>query len=388
MPPPRRLAPAVALVLAFALGVWLTRRPAPTPAPPTAIAMASPASQPTPVAEATAPSPSPTVGRRIARTETEIAPAGVVPEVRSIAGATADDYERRARFPRSSQPIDDGVDPILRDREVTRGKSVGPEGTNPTLVVWPERTGFEAPNPIVLHAYLVHDERRVDPRALRGEVRTQRGGVLAALDFRDDGTNGDATANDLVYTAVVTPGRERALDFKGAQLVEVQAETKNGEERDATSGFLYSVPLAHLTGRYRDELVDGNLVVSAEVLVDAQARFHLEATIAAADGTPLGWAQNAQVLDAGTAWIPLTYWGLMLRERGVNGPYTLAAVALSTTGEMPNQKNDVVTSAYVTGPYAATQFSDRTFDDPGLLDAAARLRTEAPVGALEAEPRR
>lgn len=387
MPSSRRLVPALALVLAFALGSWLTRRTlAPPPHAPVPLAAASPA--PTPIEDAAAPSPSPSVGRRIVRTETEVAPAGVVPEVQSIAGTTADDYERRARFPRSSQPIEDGVDPILRDREVTRGKSVGPEGTHPTLVVWPERTGFEAPSPIVMHAYLVHDDRRVDPRDLRGEIRTQQGGVLAALDFHDDGTNGDATANDLVYTAVVAPGKERALDFKGAQLVEVHAETKQGEERVATSGFLYSVPLAHLTGRYRDEIVDGSLVVSAEVLVDAPGRFHLEATLAAGDGTPLGWAQNAQVLEPGTAWIPLTYWGLMFRERGADGPYLLASVALSTTGEMPNQKNDVVAAAYRTQPYRATQFADRAYGDPGLLDAAARLRAEAPVGALEAQPGR
>ncbi len=385
MPSSRRFWPAAVLVLAFLVGFWLMQR---APARPTAavlVAAASPAA--TAVEHAAAPSPSPSVVRRTVRTETEIAPAGVVPEVGAIAGKTADDYVRRARFPRASQPIEDGVDPIVRDREVTRGKSMGPEGSNPTLVVWPERTGFEAPQPIVLHAYLVHDERRVDPRDLQGEIRTQQGGVLAALDFHDDGSNGDATGNDRIYTAVVAPGRERAIDFKGAQLVEVQAETKSGEQRNATTGFLYSVPLAHLTGRYRDEIVDGNLVVSAEVQVDAAARFHLEATLAESDGTPFGWAQNAQVLEAGTAWIPLTYWGLMFREHQANGPYLLASVALSTTGEMPNQKNDVVRNAYVTKAYDVGTFSDRAFNDPGLLDAAARLRAERPVGGLEAQGR-
>ncbi|MEB2286428.1 MAG: hypothetical protein B6D46_14665 [Polyangiaceae bacterium UTPRO1] len=382
MPSFRSLLPVVVLAAAFALGFRVMHRPqaAVAPAP---VAMAAP--DPTPLEAAAAPSPSPSVVRRTVRTETEIAPAGMVPEVGTLAGATADDYERRARFPRSSQPIDDGIDPIVRDREVTPGKSVGPEGTRPTLVVWPEKTSFEAPGPIVVHAYLVNQDRKVDPRALHGEIRTQQGGTLAALDFRDDGSGGDATANDLVYTAVVAPGRERALEFKGAQLVEVRAETKNGEERSATSGFLYSVPLAHLTGRFRDAFADGSLVIEAEVQVDAAARFHLEATLGGPDGTPLSWAQNAQELEPGTAWIPLTYWGLILREHGVDGPYRLLSVALSTTGEMPNQKNDVLSGAYVTGPYRANAFSDRPYNDPGLLDAAARLRAEAPaVGGLEA----
>jgi hypothetical protein len=382
---PRTLLPAVVLVLAFGVGFRLMRRPAPTtPAPAVVAAAASPA--PLAVVVADAPSPSPSPVRRTVRTETEVAPMGVVPEVASLSGTTADDYERRARFPRSSQPIEDRVDPIARDREVTRGKSVGPEGTNPTLVVWPERTGFEAPSPIVVFAYLVRDERKVDPTDVLGEIRTQQGGVLASLDFHDDGTHGDAEANDLVFTSVTAPGRERAAEFKGAQLVEVRAHTKGGEERVATTGFLYSVPLAHLTGRYRDEVVDGNLIVSAEVHVDAPARFHLEATLGEPDGTPLGWSQNAMALDPGTAWIPLTYWGLMFHERGVDGPYTVLSAALSTTGEMPNQKNDVAVNPYVTKPYPVSAFSDRTYDDPDLLDAAARMRADAParLGGLEA----
>ncbi len=379
----RHLLPSVALLIAFALGFWSLRG---TPAsPPPSAPPIVPAAAATPAVLAAPPSASPSPLRRTVRTETEVAPAGMLPEVGSISASTARDYRHRARFPRSSQPIEDGVDPVARDREVTRGKSVGPEGTDPTLVVWPERTGFEAPDAIVIFAYLIRDERKVDPKTLRGEIRTQQGGVLAALDFRDDGTGGDATANDLVYTAVVAPGPERAADFKGAQLVEAEAEIANGETRVATTGFLYSVPLAHLTGRYRDEIVDGSLVVSAELAVHAAGRFHLEATLAETDGTPLGWAQSAQVLEAGTAWMPLTYWGLMFRERGVPGPYVLATVALSTTGEMPNQKNDVVVNAHRTQAYDVASFSERRYDDPDLMDAAARLEADAPPGALEAD---
>jgi hypothetical protein len=380
MPSARSFLAVLVLVLAFAAGFWVMR---PRPVVPiraaSAPASATPAANLALVADA-APSPSASPRRTTIRTETEIAPVMEEPQMRSLTASTAEDYRRRARFPRSSQPIEDGVDPIMRDREVTRGKSVGPEGTNPTLIVWPERTGFEAPSAIVLFAYLVHDERKVEPTSLTGEIRTQQGGILAALDFNDDGQKGDAQRNDLVYTAVVAPGRERALEFKGAQLVEVHAETKGGDVRIATTGFLYSVPLAHLTGRYRDEVVDGNLVVSAEVQVDAEARFHLEATLAEADGTPLSWAQNAMVLPPGTGWIPLTYWGLILRGRGADGPYVMLTVALSTTGEMPNQKNDVAVNPHVTKPYPVNQFSDKPFDDPDLLDAAARLQADLPPG--------
>jgi hypothetical protein len=191
---PRTLLPAAVLILAFGVGFWMMRRPAPSAPPPVVAVAASPSPVALAAAAADAPSSAPSPIRRTIHTETEVAPMGVLPEVASLNGTTAADYERRARFPRSSQPIEDGVDPIARDRQVTRGKSMGPEGTNPTLVVWPARTGFEAPSPIVVYAYLVHDERKVDPTDIVGEIRTQHGGVLASLDFRDDGTNGDARA--------------------------------------------------------------------------------------------------------------------------------------------------------------------------------------------------
>jgi hypothetical protein len=303
----------------------------------------------------------------------------------SITRTTADDYRRRARFPPSSGPIEDGVDPIARDREVTKEHSLGPEGQHPTLVAFPARTSFEAPGPIVLHAYLVDDERRVPANAIVGEVRNQEAVALAAVVFTDDGLNGDAEADDLLFTAVLAPSSDAIRLFKGSQLVLVRAETFTGEARVATTGFLYSVPLARLTGRYRDALVDGHLVVSAEVEVSEPSTFHLEATLGAADGTPIAWAQTAAGLDAGTAWMSVTYWGLILREIGADGPYLLRSVALSTTGEMPNQKNDVAENAFTTRPYRVAQFSEQPFDDPDLLEAARRLDADTPFApTLEA----
>jgi hypothetical protein len=380
----RRLVAGLLVLLAgFAAGFFLIRRPArETPAtPPAALARA-----PEDPAAADAPAPSPSPRRYEVHTRTvRDAVDPEAPQLRPLTATAAEDYRRRARFPRSSHPIEDGVDPIARDREVSPGRSMGPEGRDPTLVVYPARATFEAPQPAVVHAYLVQDGEKVEAGEIRGEVRNQEGLLLADLGFRDEGAEGDAEAQDRIYTAQLAPAPGRAHELKGAQLVEVHAKTLAGELRVATTGFLYSVPLARLTGRYRDSLEDGHLVIAAEVLVEARGRFHLEATLAAADGTPLAWAQNALPLEPGTAWIPLTYWGLALRERGVDGPYVLRSVALSTTGEMPNQKNDVAELAYTTRPYRAAQFSDRSFDDPDLLEAAERLEADAPFAATGLE---
>jgi hypothetical protein len=81
--------------------------------------------------------------------------------------------------------------------------------------------------------------------------------VLAALDVHDDGTNGDARPTTSSTRASSRPDGAGRSTSRARSSVEVHAETKSGEERVATVGFLYSVPLAHLTGRYRDAIVDG-----------------------------------------------------------------------------------------------------------------------------------
>lgn len=381
------------LVLGFALvggliaGLWWGRRPpaivttlrSPEPPPIVAIVEDAPAD---------AAVPSPTPHAYTIRTETEHEPPPEPPQLRPLGATAAADYRRRARFPAWSHTIEDGIDPIARDREVTPGRSMGDQGRNPTLVVQPQRTTFEAPSPVVLFAYLVRGSTRVDAREIRGEVRSQDGVLAAALTFSDDGRAGDSEANDLLFTAVLTPATDEVERLKGAQLVEVRAVTLANEERIATTGFLYSVPKAHLTGRFRDELADGHLIVSAEVTVHDSGRFHLEATLAAEDGTPLAWAQNATELGPGLAWIPLTYWGLALRERGIDGPYVVRAAALSTTGGMPNQKNDVLERAHVTQAYTVAQLSEASFQDADLLDAAERMEADSAfVTGLEAGAR-
>ena len=99
------------------------------------------------------------------------------------------------------------------------------------------------------------------------------------------------------------------------------------------------------------------------------------------------------VLGPGTAWIPLTYWGLMLRDTRRQRPLRARdRVALSTTGEMPNQKNDVVRERpRHEAVRRRDSFSDRAFNDPDLLDAGRpRSRPMQPPGGgeLQAEPAR
>jgi len=301
----------------------------------------------------------------------------------ALARSAAADYRRRARHPRSSQPLDDGPDPLERDREVTPITARGPNGEDPTLTVYPLATGFEDPEPAVLHAHLTAGGRRVGARAIHGTVVTEALEPIGEIAFRDDGSGGDATANDRVYTAVFVPGPEAVPALSRSFMVQVVATTRADDERRAATSFLYSHPHAQLTGNYRDAVVNGSLEIGVEVEVATAGRFHLEATLYDAAGSrKIAWAQAADALEPGRHWMALPFYGLILRERGVAGPYLLRWVALSTTTRMPNAKNRLSEARHLTAPYDLARFTDRPFDDPALLDASERLEHDlAQAGA-------
>lgn len=304
-----------------------------------------------------------------------------------VARRAADEYRRRARYPRWAQPIAPGeADPIARDREVTPVEQRGPGGSEPALVVQPAQASFEAPDPVVLFAHLAVRGVPVAAREIAGTLLTEDLRPIGEVLYRDDGTAGDAVAGDRRWTAVVALPPEATPALSASILVQVRALTAAGEERRAATSFQYARPHARLTGRWRDAAVDGSLVVSAEIEVIEAGRFHLEATLYDAAGAqPVAWAQAAATLPAGLHWLDLGYYGLVLRDRGVDGPYLVRYAALSTTSTMPNAKNRLVVDAHRTGPYRAATFTAEPFDDPELLEAAERLEGTAAPAGLETE---
>jgi hypothetical protein len=309
------------------------------------------------------------------------------PPVKGVAALgqqAAAEYRRRARYPRSAQPLAlDDVDPLVRDREVSPVESRGRDGTEPTLRVFPAAMGFEAPGPAVVFAELTADGKPVAAREIRGTLTTESLEPLGNVLFHDDGLEGDAVAGDGRHTAVF-PGDALGSELSKSYLVQVVASFGHDERKGATS-FLYSSPHGHLTGNYRDAVVDGSLVVGVEIDVAEAGRFHVEATLYGPDGVAkIAWAQAAQWLEPGTHWLDLSYYGLILHERGIDGPYVLRYVALSTTTAMPNAKNRIVEFPYRTGAHPASAFTDRSYDDPDLIEAARRLEGEPMPPVLDA----
>lgn len=291
----------------------------------------------------------------------------------ALARSAAADYRAAARYPAWSHPVAPGhPDPVRAERTPAPHSLAGPDGEPPRLSVWAEKVGFVAPEAVVLHARLEGPNTPAGA-VVTGEVTSSSGTAVGTVAYADDGVTPDRRAGDGVYSARFDLPTEAVPDLAETFQVEVLATLPDGDFRKASSGFLYSSPWARLTGRFRDEVRDGNLVVLAQVEVERQGRFHLQGTLHTLAGEPVGWAQTAVELAPGRHWIELPFYGLLFTERGASGPYRLGTVTLATTGAMPNALGPVWADAHVTRAYPLARFTSLPYGEAGLLRAAERL---------------
>ena len=283
---------------------------------------------------------------------------------------TAREYREQARFPESSRALKPGdADPVKEKRTATAQTSRGPEEIGPALTVRAESVSFEVGRPVRLYA-TVEEGIALE---VTGEIVGAAGELVATFAYADDGRGIDKKAGDGTWSARVKMPDGLEPELAASYMVKVRSRLLDGDIRESVGGFLYSNPAAHLTGRYRDKLRDGSLIVAAEVDVTRAGRFHLSATLYSLAGEPVGTAQAAAELEPGRRWIELSFYGLMFHDRQVAGPYRLGTVSLATTGGMPNALNDLVENAHVTRAWKLEQMTAKPFGNQRLLEAARRM---------------
>lgn len=302
---------------------------------------------------------------------------------RAIELAEAQDYRERARWPEFAYPIIEGNDPLAN--ELTVGKSARRIKDNPYIMVhYLDQYHFRPDEPIVIHAYLLDSKNEKVPFNGIQVVLTERGvesKVFDSRDMKDDGGQAD-TAGDLIYTASLTLPKDR----QGPEVsphgypVMIRATTPRGPMGAMQLAHVGWLNLKH-TGKFSDRLVadaKGNhLEVAAEFNVEKWGNYHVQASVYAADGTAIGWAQNRLALAAGTHSIPLTFYGLMFCEKKIPGPYTLKNFAYSNVSEMPNVRSNMIQPGFATAAYPYTEFSCQGFGDPTFTKMAEDMEKAA-----------
>ncbi len=327
-------------------------------------------------------------------------PVGPLPGISlggpDMAAEAARDYRERARYPEDSWPLKAGQPDFIRE-----GGSPSPrtmpsfDRRAPIITTWTPQVSFQHPAPVDLFLSLTPGEgttpgAMVAPaRSVKGEVGKWEGGVLGVIGtvvYHDDGQAPDERTGDGVYAARFTMPQAQVPDLTDSFNVRIEVVMANGEVQLADDGFQYANPHARLTGRYRDALREGSLVISAEIEVQRKGRFHLSGTIASKAGEPIGQAQTAAELEPGRHWLDLQFYGLMFHDRKLAGPYRLASVVLRTTTRMPGEIGVPVANAHVTRAYRLDQMTAKSFDEPNLLDAARRLEEPIPEAGSSPQP--
>lgn len=164
-------------------------------------------------------------------------------------------------------------------------------------------------------------------------------GSLPPVSQGDNGTDGDKTAGDLVYTFVVRP----ATTDWGFMFLEAEF-TVNGKKHNQRATW-FSTPHTIATfnaAGITDRIQDGSLLVSVPVNVRKAGYYEIEANLQEAEGEQkfVATARYEGELEAGNQTVPLQFWGKIIRDKRARGPFVVREIRGS-------RNNDPVTPAIV-----------------------------------------
>lgn len=190
------------------------------------------------------------------------------------------------------------------------------------------------------------------------------------------------------YVATLDPGAWPDDEPARARL-HVAFEHDAGEERAAID-VMYTPAAAtpaRFTGRLRDTVEEGHLVVYAEIEVERPGLYLIDCNLYGADDTPVAWTRFKGQLDAGATEVPLRFFGKVLRDAPVGGPYAIGELrgARATPDRVPPiAQMAPYTGRYITTDHPREAFSDAEWESPRKQ---ARLRKLAEVAMLPGAPR-
>ena len=245
----------------------------------------------------------------------------------------------------------------------------------------------------------VFRESTPDGKRERVAVDVQRGS-LSALEaagslaigatalLNDEGRDGDATAGDKIYGLSLVPAAVSALaSYRGLVRLDVDFTATEGERRPARASLDFRVAgrvPALVTGIGSERLTPDGLEVAVDLRVDEPGHYFVQALIFDAIGDPIGLAVARPRLGAGSARVPVLFWGLLFREANAAGPYLVRTVTGQRLPEpIQADRADMATweGPYRTRAYALSDFSDKEYESPSKdlkLAALAALAARHP----------
>jgi hypothetical protein len=198
-------------------------------------------------------------------------------------------------------------------------------------------------------------------------------GDVFELTYHDDGLAPDAQAGDFRYSNRFVPSERKELATASSARVEAIVEV-DGHQRRFLRDFTWAPrDVLKVVGEH-DAIVDGSLVATLDCQVLEDGLYTVYGNLFAADGTtPIATSKKSYPLKAGRQTVKLVFFGKVLNDQQVDGPYVLKDVhGLKRMGDA--EYNNVWwqhVGEYRTHAYASADFSGDEWNDPERTERLA-----------------
>lgn len=294
--------------------------------------------------------------------QTNTSPLTPIEQIRAIKNKTAlhqavlKDHESFARYPSDNVRFERlERDPVSMAYETNERTTESDDGTA-SITAWTDKK-------YLLQGESVQLSARVNDAGSSG-VKSKMMSAVYANETLSLGTF-ELTDQDGNGTYTLTLTSEQTAEWPiGIYKALIASDLKNLSE---SVSFVISPPVIELTGEYRERITaEGNLLFEIEVKTTEAARYYVRASLYTGANTPIGSAQFADNLSTGRQWIPLTYFGLMIRDNNEPGPYLIQTVELAKAGipmlRMPPAQTNMFTQSY-----ALDEFNNQTYQEQQSL---------------------
>jgi len=299
-------------------------------------------------------------------------------------------------YPPWCQPIAEGSDPAhtVKDDNPIDAKA----GLH--VLMGPRQFVVHPPDPIVIDLTVLNSLGAKLPitngvARFRPDGTTITSGPWFEVPFVDDGTGADLGAGDHDYTAAFLPSDDqKAILFKAGEHVmgEVafEAPDNHGLMRYPLVVEYSREPSAKINGKYSDAPANGGLVINVGVTAEQAGNYRVIGSLYAGDGQrSIAFATARATLGTGDGDIPLAFFGKVLRDSGIDGPYELRYLMLfEQVSEGTEIPGDTVDNAYTTAAYSASSFSADSYQAPPIevVDMNSPSQQDKPPPLFKDDP--
>lgn len=313
---------------------------------------------------------------------------------------TLDTYSANTQYPHTSRPAAEQADqmypnePVVEDHPLREPKGQAAAGVR--LRTTQERVFVQGDESVRFTLALVDDAGQAQPlRVLNAAAREVTAPTVASaypalpVHFTDDGSNGDAAANDREFSATLRPAAQGFAGLTGQIRLEVFMEHRG--ERGITYFDIYvsTQPPALWTGRVRETLDNGSLVYTLGATVREPGRYVVTGRVDDADGQPLALLTFNDEVGRGDAEFRLTLFGKLLRDAEPALPLTLRDVVAFRLNEQGHPDRTLMPrlsgTVLVGTRHAPAAFSDAPWSGEERARYLAELTRDVATAQREVE---